>query len=98
VLAASIISLMMEAASTSETSANFYQTARHYNPKDSHLHARRHGKLKSLESNLEGNSSPAREGLGWQVIPRISYSGGRPLFQTVVSFSFPVRNNLNLLI
>jgi hypothetical protein len=42
-LAASIIALMMEAASTSETSVNFYQTARH----DSHLHACRHGNLKS---------------------------------------------------
>jgi hypothetical protein len=28
---------MMEAASTSETSVNFYQTTRHYNPEDSHL-------------------------------------------------------------
>jgi hypothetical protein len=46
-LAASIIALMMEAVSTCETSVNFYQTARHYNPDDSHLHARRHGDLKS---------------------------------------------------
>jgi hypothetical protein len=42
-LAASIISviitLMMEAASTSETLVNFYQTARHYNPEDSNLHS-----------------------------------------------------------
>jgi hypothetical protein len=30
--------LMMEAASTSETSVNFYQTTRHNNPEDSHLH------------------------------------------------------------
>jgi hypothetical protein len=28
---------MMEAASTSETSVNFYQTTRRYNPEDSHL-------------------------------------------------------------
>jgi hypothetical protein len=27
---------MMEASSTSEMSANFYQTARRYNPEDSH--------------------------------------------------------------
>jgi hypothetical protein len=33
-----LIALMMEAASTSETSVNFYQTARHNNPEDSHLH------------------------------------------------------------
>jgi hypothetical protein len=29
---------MMEAASTSETLVNFYQTTRRYNPEDSHLH------------------------------------------------------------
>jgi hypothetical protein len=28
---------MMEAASTSEMSVNFYQTTRHDNPEDSHL-------------------------------------------------------------
>jgi hypothetical protein len=38
VLAASIIALMVEAASTSETSVNFYQTAQRNNPEDSHLH------------------------------------------------------------
>jgi hypothetical protein len=32
------IVLMMEAASTSETSVNFYQTTRRNNPEDSHLH------------------------------------------------------------
>jgi hypothetical protein len=37
VLAASIIRMMMEAASTSETSVNFYRTARRNNPEDSHL-------------------------------------------------------------
>jgi hypothetical protein len=37
VLAAFIIRVMMEAASTSETTANFYQTTRRYNPEDSHL-------------------------------------------------------------
>jgi hypothetical protein len=32
------IALMMEAARTSETLVNFYQTTRRYNPEDSHLH------------------------------------------------------------
>jgi hypothetical protein len=32
------IALMMEAARTSETLVNFYQTIRRYNPEDSHLH------------------------------------------------------------
>jgi hypothetical protein len=31
------IALMMEAARTSETFVNFYQTARRYNPENSHL-------------------------------------------------------------
>jgi hypothetical protein len=42
VLAATIITamsaLMMEAASTCETSIIFYQTTRRNNPEDSHLH------------------------------------------------------------
>jgi hypothetical protein len=33
-----LIALMMEAASSSETSVNFYQTTRRYNSEDSHLH------------------------------------------------------------
>jgi hypothetical protein len=33
-----LIALMMEAASTSETSANFYQTTWRYNPEDSRQH------------------------------------------------------------
>jgi hypothetical protein len=32
-----IIALMMEAARTSETLVNFYQTTRRYNPEDNHL-------------------------------------------------------------
>jgi hypothetical protein len=34
----SLITLMMKAASISETSVNFYQTTRRHNPEDSHLH------------------------------------------------------------
>jgi hypothetical protein len=48
VLAAPIIvAVMMEAASTSETSVNFYQTTRGNNPEDSHLHTHHHENLKS---------------------------------------------------
>jgi hypothetical protein len=32
------IALMMEAANTSQTSENFYETTRRNNPEDSHLH------------------------------------------------------------
>jgi hypothetical protein len=37
----------MEAARTSETSVNFYQTTRRYNPDDSHLRTHRRDNLKS---------------------------------------------------
>jgi hypothetical protein len=39
--------MMIEAASTSETSINYYQTTRRNNPEDSHHHARRRENLKS---------------------------------------------------
>jgi hypothetical protein len=41
------IALMMEAATTSETSVNFYQTTRRNNTEDCHLHTRRRENLKS---------------------------------------------------
>jgi hypothetical protein len=43
---ASIIALMMEAASGSETTVNSYQTTRRNNPEDSHLHTLRCQNLK----------------------------------------------------
>jgi hypothetical protein len=42
-----VVTLVIEAASTSEISVNFYQTKHHYNPEDSHLHTRRRENLKS---------------------------------------------------
>jgi hypothetical protein len=44
-----LIVLMMEAASTCETSVNFYQTTWRNNPEDRHLHTRRRENLKSHE-------------------------------------------------
>jgi hypothetical protein len=44
-----IVALMMEAASTSETSVNFYHTTRSNIPEDSHLHIRRRENLKSYQ-------------------------------------------------
>jgi hypothetical protein len=38
---------MMEAARTSETLVNFYQTTRRYNPEDKHLRTHRRENLKS---------------------------------------------------
>jgi hypothetical protein len=54
---ASIITLMMEAAVTSEKSVNFYQTTRHNNPEDSHLHIRRSENLKSYLVNIYGEAN-----------------------------------------
>jgi hypothetical protein len=46
---------MIEAARTSETLVNFYQTTRRYNPEDSHLHTCRRENLKSyLDSDISG--------------------------------------------
>jgi hypothetical protein len=42
-----LTALKMEAASTSETLVNFYQTTLRNNPEDSHLHTRRRENLKS---------------------------------------------------
>jgi hypothetical protein len=44
---ANFIALIMEAASTSETSVNFCHTTRRNNSEDSHLHTRRRENLKS---------------------------------------------------
>jgi hypothetical protein len=44
---AMIIALMMEAARTSETLENYYQTTRCYNPEDSNLHTHHRENLKS---------------------------------------------------
>jgi hypothetical protein len=47
---------MMEAAMTSETLVNFYQTTRRYNPEDSHLRNHRRENFKSyLLTQTKGN-------------------------------------------
>jgi hypothetical protein len=43
------IALMMEAARTSGTLVNFYQTTRRYNPEDSHPRTHRRENLKSYK-------------------------------------------------
>jgi hypothetical protein len=50
---------MIEAARTSETSVNFYQTSRRYNPEDSHLHTHCRENLKSY---LIRNTTASRLG------------------------------------
>jgi hypothetical protein len=44
----------MEAARTSETLVNFYQTTRRYNPEDSHLRTHHRENLKSYEEKEHG--------------------------------------------
>jgi hypothetical protein len=44
--------LMMQAASTSETVVNVYQTTWRYNPEDSHLHTHHRENLKSYVVNF----------------------------------------------
>jgi hypothetical protein len=44
--------MMMEAAGTSETLVNFYQTTRRYNPEDSHLRTHRRENLKSYNRDV----------------------------------------------
>jgi hypothetical protein len=63
--------LMMEAASTSETSENFYQTTRRNNPQDSHLYTRRLENLKSLSRSVFHNWKKQRKG---QRLSREKYS------------------------
>jgi hypothetical protein len=55
-----VVALMMEAARTSETLANFYQTKRRYNPEDSHLRTHRRENLKSylVENSLQAKYIP----------------------------------------
>jgi hypothetical protein len=45
----------MEAARSSETLVNFYQTTRRYNPEDSHLRTHRRENLKSYSYIVIGN-------------------------------------------
>jgi hypothetical protein len=67
---------MMEAARTSETLINFYQTTRRYNPEDSHLRTHRRENLKSYltdKKSLSGLSWPSAWGgksLGTAVLQR----------------------------
>jgi hypothetical protein len=47
-----VVDLMMEAARTSETLINFYQTTRRYNPEDSHLHSDKPFKAEARLNNI----------------------------------------------
>jgi hypothetical protein len=48
---AALLTLMIEAASISETSVNFYRTTEHNNPEDSHIHTRCRKNLKSYQQS-----------------------------------------------
>jgi hypothetical protein len=51
-----LIALMMEAARTSETLVNFYQTTRRYDPEDSHIRTHRLENLKSYNLSISFNA------------------------------------------
>jgi hypothetical protein len=57
-----LIALVMEAASTSETSVNFNQTTRCYNPEDSHLHTKKWQDSRSPDRNLDPGPSEYQAG------------------------------------
>jgi hypothetical protein len=56
---------MMEAGRTSETLVNFYQTARRYNPEDSHLRAHRRENLKSYSLRVGWNTADFHPDSPW---------------------------------
>jgi hypothetical protein len=58
-----LVALLMEAASTSETSVNVYQTTRRNNPEYSHLHAGHRENLKS--HNVKMDLEETGRGLDW---------------------------------
>jgi hypothetical protein len=63
---------MMEAARTSETLLNFYQTTRRYNPEDRHIRTRRRENLKyyELRSFLELRTNCRRFFVGFADIAK----------------------------
>jgi hypothetical protein len=60
--------LMMEAASTSETFVNFYQTTRRYSPEDCHLHSRRREHLKSYNCRYVIRSDVALKSISYKML------------------------------
>jgi hypothetical protein len=70
--------MMMEAARTSETLVNFYQTALRYNPVDSHLRTHRRENLKSylLTRPAFWYQVTSFHHTGWQKVCRIKHIGG----------------------
>jgi hypothetical protein len=68
---------MMEAARSSETLVNFYQTTWCYNPEDSHRHTHCHENLKSyLDLTLLGSFAGVADGLGLE-IQVLTQQGGK---------------------
>jgi hypothetical protein len=64
-----LIALMLEAARTSETLVNFYQTTRRCNPEDSHLRTHHRENLKSYEAETVSETTCNSSGfLTWPFI------------------------------
>jgi hypothetical protein len=83
---------MMETASTSDTLVNFYQTARRYNPEDSHLHTRRRENLKSYyihKCRSDAGMYSVRELLTVELHDRTSILGRRGIFLCAIKPYIP---------
>jgi hypothetical protein len=72
---------MMEAARTSETLVNFYQTTRCYNPEDSNLHTHRCENLKSYINCVVG----AALNLSYEFL--YNEGSGKPPFIELMSYA-----------
>jgi hypothetical protein len=59
-----MVALMMEAARTSETLVNFYQTKRRYNPEDSHLRTHSRENLKPYYMQGDSYTNFSRHDVG----------------------------------
>jgi hypothetical protein len=87
------IALMMEAARTSETLVNFYQSTRRYNPEDSHLHTRSRENLKSYSNEP---SCSLRWRISWQA-DRLVASQEELCYVAFVLLSVGVYYNSNII-
>jgi hypothetical protein len=66
-----VVAVMLEAARTSETLVNIYQTTRRYNPEDSHLRTHRRENLKS--DYEDGRLFRLLRRVVWQKVNNVSW-------------------------
>jgi hypothetical protein len=86
----------MKVTSTSETSVNFYQTTRHYNPEDSHLHSQK--QFPYILTFISSQMSKELHVPMWSTFISCTYSLYNNCFKNVdeIMFEFHVKEELNL--